>query len=415
MLARLVRLFVSIGCLFCSVNSLSEDTKYEIKEYLIDGLTIKTVSNLSLTSCQQGGDHTVYIKGAIGPDSSFAMGALLEKLEPCMTFDGQPVVPVKVILNSGGGLLDDGYKLGEIFRNQKIKTIIGDKTICASACAVAFLGGSIRNVAPSGQILFHAPYRTKMSVDGSQVVDCSIPISRLNGLKAYYKKMTNADAGERLFDRTMQYCSSSNGWLIEGSSAAELYDIATGGFSTYDFNSTVGNMDSEHRASVVKTRMKQSLLGGTDKVIVLGGLDCDELPSRAKSTRGKKIYAFKVESEYLSGKLDSWNGDFCINDDNLNTNEFLKCTSYAYENQHNLESREHASIDFTLDRKTLLLSFVSMSDRRSSWSGYKRDRPLKDKYPDYQCKAVSDPLKLWDFAEERKGELLKGAAASRAF
>ena len=85
-----------------------------------------------------------------------------------MNDENHIVTPIKVILNSDGGLLDDGYKLGEIFRDEKVKTIIADDTLCASSCAVAFLGGYYRSVATKGQVLFHAPYRAIMGFDGKK-------------------------------------------------------------------------------------------------------------------------------------------------------------------------------------------------------------------------------------------------------
>ena len=46
-------------------------------------------------------------------------------------------------------------------------------------------------------------------------------------LRAYYQEMTGAETGDRLFERTMWYCSADDGWVVKGASAAELYGIAT--------------------------------------------------------------------------------------------------------------------------------------------------------------------------------------------
>ena len=46
-------------------------------------------------------------------------------------------------------------------------------------------------------------------------------------LKNYYVEMTDKDTGERLFERTMWYCSASDGWVVTGGAAAELYGIDT--------------------------------------------------------------------------------------------------------------------------------------------------------------------------------------------
>jgi hypothetical protein len=46
-------------------------------------------------------------------------------------------------------------------------------------------------------------------------------------LKNYYTEMTGSEAGQRLYDRTMWYCSAEDGWVVQGGDAAELYGIAT--------------------------------------------------------------------------------------------------------------------------------------------------------------------------------------------
>jgi hypothetical protein len=55
-------------------------------------------------------------------------------------------VPIKsnvaVYLASGGGNLYEGIRLGLFFRNNHIKTVVEGGRSCASACALAFLGGT---------------------------------------------------------------------------------------------------------------------------------------------------------------------------------------------------------------------------------------------------------------------------------
>ena len=53
---------------------------------------------------------------------------------------------------------------------------------------------------------------------------CALTLTELN---AYYREMTDAETGNRLFERTMWYCSADDGWVVKGASAAELYGIAT--------------------------------------------------------------------------------------------------------------------------------------------------------------------------------------------
>jgi len=47
-----------------------------------------------------------------------------------------------VYLSSAGGNLYEGMRLGMFFRERRIKTVVEGGGLCASACAIAFLGGS---------------------------------------------------------------------------------------------------------------------------------------------------------------------------------------------------------------------------------------------------------------------------------
>jgi len=50
-----------------------------------------------------------------------------------------------IYFNSPGGNLLGGIRLGKYFKRKGIKTVIQGNSICASACALAFLGGTDRN------------------------------------------------------------------------------------------------------------------------------------------------------------------------------------------------------------------------------------------------------------------------------
>ena len=69
-------------------------------------------------------------------------------------------------LNSPGGSFVAGMKLADIFMSDGIQTYVKAGDECYSACAIAFLGGSIwgdlrhvsRTLEPGGKLGFHAPY-----------------------------------------------------------------------------------------------------------------------------------------------------------------------------------------------------------------------------------------------------------------
>jgi len=70
---------------------------------------------------------------------------------------------IVIYLNSPGGNLGEGIRLGRFFYDHKIETAIDTKTFCASACALAFLGGRddatgkpLRTKASNSGLGFHA-------------------------------------------------------------------------------------------------------------------------------------------------------------------------------------------------------------------------------------------------------------------
>lgn len=50
-----------------------------------------------------------------------------------------------IYLNSPGGSLSGGVSLGTYFNQRRIKTVVEGYEVCASACALAFLGGTDRH------------------------------------------------------------------------------------------------------------------------------------------------------------------------------------------------------------------------------------------------------------------------------
>ena len=205
-------------------------SKVFAETYYIDDLVIKTSSDNS--NCASGSKHSILVTGSIGPDSTFAVGKLIDQRKPCRDASGSVISPIEVILESGGGHLEDGYKLGDVFRAKGVTTIIPDSKMCASSCAVAFLGGKKRIVADTGSILFHAPYFKQMQLGGKERITCDLPKEELRSLNDYYNSMTSVEVGDRLYERTMWYCSATNGWTLKGGAANKLYGVATDSFDS---------------------------------------------------------------------------------------------------------------------------------------------------------------------------------------
>ncbi len=93
-------------------------------------------------------DLSVFLlDGPISGGETLALEGLIAKLPPNKS--------LAVILNSTGGSLDEGMKLGRFFNRLRIATfVLGYGGGCYSACATAFLGGRDREGRPS---------RTKMT------------------------------------------------------------------------------------------------------------------------------------------------------------------------------------------------------------------------------------------------------------
>jgi hypothetical protein len=69
-----------------------------------------------------------------------------------------------VVLASDGGNLVAGLRIGQLIRLHGFSTLVPDGARCASACAIAWLGGVIRFMQPTARIGFHAAYRIEDGV-----------------------------------------------------------------------------------------------------------------------------------------------------------------------------------------------------------------------------------------------------------
>lgn len=69
---------------------------------------------------------------------------------------------IAIYLASPGGSLFEGMRLGRFFKEHRIKTVVEGNRVCASACALAFLGGRDndgnpwRSSSSNSQLGFHA-------------------------------------------------------------------------------------------------------------------------------------------------------------------------------------------------------------------------------------------------------------------
>jgi hypothetical protein len=181
------------------------------------------INNFSrpINRCKTGNLDFLELNGEINKDSVVIVERLLKGITPCRDIDTGKLLPTRVYMNSNGGRLLDGYKLGELFKKYNAETVVAGGQFCASSCAVAFLGGKYRIIEPKGIILFHTPYIESEN----STIKCSSR-SKSNTLKEYYINMTNKRDGDILFDRTMDYCDKTGGWEINGG-AAKVFGLTT--------------------------------------------------------------------------------------------------------------------------------------------------------------------------------------------
>ena len=109
---------------------------------------------------------------------------------------------VVVYLNSTGGNLREGMRLGRFFFQNKIETVVESKTQCASACALAFLGGRDdsgkprRTKASTGGVGFHS-FSREFDKDKNYSADDLKTVVQMTqsqvAVVAEYLKAVNAD------------------------------------------------------------------------------------------------------------------------------------------------------------------------------------------------------------------------------
>lgn len=64
-------------------------------------------------------------------------------------------VLLEAILESPGGVMVEGLEIGQVLRKAKVATRVRRGRECASACFLAFLGGPLRVVEPTGRLGVH--------------------------------------------------------------------------------------------------------------------------------------------------------------------------------------------------------------------------------------------------------------------
>ena len=80
------------------------------------------------------------LTGALEPGDSDRVRDVLEHLKARGKSDSGELATIE--LDSAGGALEEGLRIGRLFRQFGVTTVIRSKARCLSACALAFLGGA---------------------------------------------------------------------------------------------------------------------------------------------------------------------------------------------------------------------------------------------------------------------------------
>lgn len=219
--------FKFIGGNMCLSGSKKNDFEI-ISDIEISELRIRVSrAKPSFYACDSGNAELIELVGPFNAFTSDVISKTFSTLSEC--YVGDLKVKNVVHLTSDGGRLIDGIKVGELIRKNGFRTFIPTGGMCASSCAVAFIGGEYRTISGTGRVLVHAPY-IKNSYDPSSYefyktmkseIVCSGDIEQLN---EYFVEMLGKEDGEFIYQQSMSYCSESSGWNFNKEAAA-LYNI----------------------------------------------------------------------------------------------------------------------------------------------------------------------------------------------
>ena len=203
-----------------------DDDVQVLADMQIDNLHIRHVRYFDKERCDRGGSmETIELNGEINDDAAFVIGRILRNQRSsswCYWSGYHAVTRGIVFMNSRGGSLTAGFEIGKLIREYEWNTWILNGQRCESACALAFIAGAFRQMSGDAVLIFHAPYRLVGSGSFARP-DCSN--SRVKqDVRDYFRSVLGYNHAERLYERTMQYCSRDDGWEINGA-GAKLYGL----------------------------------------------------------------------------------------------------------------------------------------------------------------------------------------------
>ena len=128
-------------------------------------LTVETAGRSGSAGHASASVHRLKLTGALEPGDSDKVRDVLTALRS--RSEGNRGELATIELDSAGGALEEGLRIGRLFRQFGLTTIIRSNARCLSACAFAFLGGATleagrivpsRRLEIGGRLGFHAFY-----------------------------------------------------------------------------------------------------------------------------------------------------------------------------------------------------------------------------------------------------------------
>jgi len=162
--------------------------------------------------CISGNIDYLEFDGAITKETVEAFKPILVEAQGCKTRDGRTLYPF-IYLNSSSGDYRDGYALGELFKRFNLETVVTQGQLCKGACAVAFLGGRLRKIQNTGQVVFAA---TKGKGIG---IECERANEQV-ALRAYLQKVLDTSAADRFYFNLLKFCPQPEGLIIDAGNSA---------------------------------------------------------------------------------------------------------------------------------------------------------------------------------------------------
>ncbi len=126
---------------------------------------------------------TIYVDGEIDQNTPRQIAAALNDIRRNGHLTKGSSIGMS--LNSGGGDLEAGFAIGILAREYEMNTFV--RSVCASACAIAYLGG-VSRFSSSGRYGIHRPYTNRYNESDA---DARRSYERINKLTAAYLARMN--------------------------------------------------------------------------------------------------------------------------------------------------------------------------------------------------------------------------------